>query len=324
MKKRRKKKFFLEAEALSPRVPSPREVAERGSSRPPSARPSLPSDTQKQSKITDEKRVSDITGMSLEAANKAITDLAKTFSIGLTAFTGLAGRRKKAADQIIKQYQEEKKQEVPVDAPDVSMDTSTERESAPEFKIQKPVIEFKSIEQFEDEMHNSGRRALSLYGGVQLKELVSQQQDLQKETDEINKLIRQRDKLKQEKDVMKDRRTGKYRFPDKMRQNLFSSLEDQIREREIALSKKISTILKPEFDRLLALKDGVKTEVIKLYNKTWDSTQKEGTNLMVNVLLELQDEGKIEETKIKELVKHLKEKKLLENKRYIKLAKILF
>ena len=108
-------------------------------------------------------------------------------------------------------------------------------------------------------------------------------------------------------------------FQTTQRQNL-----NLLIKKNKAFSEEISKKLQPEIKKLLALKNGDQAAIEAFYNKVWNSTQKEGTNLMVNVLLEFQDKGKIEEKKVKELVKHLKEKKLLERKNHIKLAKILF
>lgn len=196
-----------------------------------------------------------------------------------------------------------------------------ERESHPDFK-QLELENYPSILSFEEQMANQGLRAFALYGGVVLRNFLDNQQDLKKSEKIIDDLISKRNTLKVQGVKL---RSGKYIFPNNPEiEPEFINLEKEISEKTKAFSKEVSEKLQPEIRKLLRIKNGNQAAIEDFYNQVKDSKQKEGTNLMVNVLLELQDTGKIKKEKVDELVKHLKEKRLLERKKHIKLAKILF
>lgn len=228
-----------------------------------------------------------------------------------------------AAEKIIAAHKKETEKASPagelfqklVSAPEVE-----DRPSHPSFKALE-LKQYANPNELEKEFTKEGFPKLAFYASTELRSFLADQKEFNSLVDEVNNLVKQRDKLKAEGKRLP---TGEYRFFDKEIKDKFQKLEAPILDKQEVLSAFIKSTIKPEIKKFEDLKNGDQTAISNFLDDLKKSTQKQGVGLRVNVMLELEDKGKISKEEVKTVVDALKSKKLLENKHYIKLANILF
>lgn len=254
-----------------------------------------------------------------------------------------------AAEKIIAAYKRETEAVLP--APEEKPETAS---TTPEEKQLENLKSYTSMDDLVKDFTKAGFPYLAKYADIQLRnefaKLIRGNQEIKTLDDKLDKLEKERDNIIVTNKGFKRRNSEEYYFPNvseedskeiikniKKIENQIVAIDKELNDKNTSLLNTLPNIL--FYQRIKnrdknAVKDFVDslTDSLPKTKKEESSFEEEkqiedtetGIGLKANVLFDLQDNNLLSKGKVQEIIADLKAKKLLENKRRIKLADILF